>query len=231
MSAISSAIPALTDVSHADSIRRELSRAAAELLSSLPNIGQLSPEARRGIVSRYSSVLEGNFIYWMTGAYLAARSAKARSIIEDNLRTEVRDCHPGMLRRFALAAGSVPRDSDAMAVYRQLSAVRRFVARLLPVPLIAMMAFFEDFIQGFMAYLEELARLQGSSEKEYTEVHGVCDIEHSEELFHALELEMALAGDPRPDSEYLFEGVTLLESLIQAVVFTPRDQAVSTNVN
>ena len=32
---------------------------------------------------------------------------------------------------------------------------------------------------------------------EYTDVHGVCDVTHTEELFRALDAEMALA--PRSD--------------------------------
>ncbi|MBV9398784.1 MAG: iron-containing redox enzyme family protein [Bryobacterales bacterium] len=203
------------------SIRQQIASVSGDLLASLPVIEQLSSEARRGIIARYSAVLEGNFIYWMTGAYLAARSRESRIIIEDNLLTEVRDSHPGMLRRFALAAYSVPSDLDALAVYPRLSAVRLFVGRLSAAPLMAMMAFFEGFIQGFMPYLAELAKRQGSEEMEYTDVHGVCDIEHSEELFRALELEMELAGDSREASEYLFEGVYLLRDLIKAMISSP----------
>jgi hypothetical protein len=67
-----------------------------------------------------------------------------------------------------------------------------------------------------MAYLAELARAQGSSESEYTDVHGVCDITHTEELFHALAAEMAL--DPPQPSTDLYEGVDLLRALIKSIV-------------
>jgi hypothetical protein len=66
------------------------------------------------------------------------------------------------------------------------------------------MAFFEGFIQRFMAYLAELARRQGSAEMEYTDVHGVCDVTHTEELFRALEAEMTLAP-PKPAHEMFRE--------------------------
>jgi hypothetical protein len=69
--------------------------------------------------------------------------------------------------------------------------------------------------------LEELAERQGSSEKEYTQVHGVCDIAHSEGLFRGLEAEMVLAPDSREPEEYLFEGVHLLRALIESI-FTNR---------
>lgn len=192
-----------------------------DLLASLPAIEQLSAYSRRGIIARYSSVLEGNFIYWMTGAYLAAKTEEARSIIQGNLLEEVRDSHPLMLRKFAMAAQAVPNDSDALAVYTELSDVRLFIGRLAPEPIVAMMAFFESFIQKFMAYLEELARRQGSEENEYTQVHGVCDIAHSQELFHALGAEMAVAADSHESAEYLFEGVHLLRTLIQVIIAEP----------
>jgi hypothetical protein len=202
----------------ANSIKEHLDRIADDLLASLPAAGQLSAGGRRGIIARYSAVLEGNFIYWMTGAYLAAKSETARLIILDNLLEEVRDCHPGMLRKFATAAHAYPNDSDALAVYRDLSKVRLFIGGLSPAPIIAMMAFFESFIQRFMPYLAELAKRQGSPEQEYTEVHGVGEIARSEDLFRALEVEMALAPDSREPAEYLFEGVYLLQALIQNIV-------------
>jgi hypothetical protein len=209
---------------HSDSLttRKTLAQAAKEhidgitedLLSSFPSPQQVSCEGRREIIARYSTVLEGNFIYWMTGAYLASKSHEARAIIRENLWEEIRDCHPGMLRRFAIAAHAVPTDSDAMAVYQKLSQVRYFIGTLSPAPILTMMAFFEGFIQRFMPYLAELARRQGSEEMEYTDVHSGCDIGHSLELYRALEAEMKIAADPRDPAEYLFEGVDLLRALM-----------------
>src|SRR5437762_174039 len=181
------------------SIQAHIDGAIEGLLAALPDPGRLSPEERRGIIARYTAVLEGNFIYWMTGAYIAVGSDEARAKIMDNLREEVRDCHPGMMRRFALAAHAIPNDTDAQAVYRNLMNVRLFIGRLSPVPTVVTMAFFEGFIQRFMPYLADLARRQGSTEMEYTDVHGVCDVTHTEELYRALETEMALA--PRMSQE------------------------------
>jgi hypothetical protein len=174
------------------SIQAHIDQAIDDLLVSLPNPGELSAEQRRGIIARYTAVLEGNFIYWMTGAYISAGSDEARAKILDNLREEVRDCHPGMMRRFALAAQAIPTDTDAQAVHRNLMDVRLFIGRLSAVPIVTTMAFFEGFIQRFMPYLADLAQRQGSAEMEYTDVHGVCDVTHTQELFRALEAEMAL---------------------------------------
>ena len=196
-----------------------IDRAIQDLLASFPDPEELSPDERRGIIARYTAVLEGNFIYWMTAAYLSVASEDARSIIQDNLLEEVRDNHPGMLRRFAMAARAVPTDSDALAVHRNLQNVRLFVGRLSGVKILLMMAFFEGFISRFMPYLAELARRQGSGEQEYTDVHGVCDVVHTQELFRALEGEMALTDDPLPPATQLLEGVERLRVLIRNIVY------------
>ena len=70
---------------------------------SLPVPEQLSGQQQREMIARYTAVLEGNFIYWMTAAYLAVQSEEARPIIIDNLLEEIRDSHPVMLRNFAIA--------------------------------------------------------------------------------------------------------------------------------
>jgi len=198
-------------------IQVHIEREIEALLSSLPKPDELSAEERRGIIARYTAVLEGNFIYWMTGAYIAAGSDAARAKILENLHEEVRDSHPAMLRRFALAAQAVPTDSDATAVYDNLTNVRMFIVKLSPVPIVVTMALLEGFIQRFMAYLADLARRQGSSAMEYTDVHGVCDVTHTLELYRALEAEMTLSNGSTP-TDRMFEGVELLRTLIQNVV-------------
>src|SRR5215472_8410142 len=125
------------------SIQQQVDCAISELLASLPDPKKVSADQRRGIIARYTAVLEGNFIYWMTGAYLAIKSDEARSIILENLHEEVRDSHPTMLRRFAIAANAIPTDSDAMVAFRDLTNVRLFVGKLSGVRTVLMMAFFE----------------------------------------------------------------------------------------
>jgi hypothetical protein len=202
--------------SHTAAIQAHLDRATEDLLATLPDPKELSADQRRGIIARYTAVLEGNFIYWMTGAYIAAGSEEARAKIMDNLREEVRDCHPGMMRRFAIAANAIPTDADAQAVYNNLMNVRLFIGRLSAVPIVVTMAFFEGFIQRFMPYLADLAQRQGSTEMEYTDVLGVCDFTHTQELFRALEAELALRPGPVAANE-MFEGVELLRTLIQNI--------------
>jgi hypothetical protein len=196
-------------------IQQQVNSAIDDLIASLPNPKELSREQRRAIIARYTAVLEGNFIYWMTGAYLCVGSDQARAIVLDNLHEEVRDSHPNMLRKFAVAAQAVPTDTDSQAVYQDLTNVRLFVGRLSTVPLVIMMAFFEGYIQKFMSFLAELAAEQGSSEMEYTDVHGVCDIAHTQGLFRALDEEMLL--NPPDPAANLLEGVDQLSGLIRTI--------------
>jgi hypothetical protein len=196
-------------------IQERVGRVIDDTLASFPNPESLSPEQRRGIIARYTAVLEGNFIYWMTGAYIAVKSDEARAEIMENLVEEVRDSHPLMMRKFAIAARATPTDSDARAVNGNLTKVRLFIGRLSPVPILVTMAFFEGLIQKFMPYLAELAQLQGSPELEYTDVHGVCDVAHTAGLYHALQAEMDLDDALIPEDRALFEGVELLRALVQ----------------
>jgi hypothetical protein len=198
------------------SVQHRLTAMIDNLMEELPSPGRLTSEERRGIIARYSSVLEGNFIYWMAATCLAVHSPEARPILIENLHEEVRDSHPAMLRRFAIAAKAYPKDTDALAVNAELTAVRLFLGKLRGVQSLAMMAFFEGFIQKFMDYLAALAKQQGSQEMEYTDVHGVCDIAHSEGLFNAVRLEMAL--NPIPADANLYEGVELLVALIRRII-------------
>src|SRR5918996_4613144 len=72
-------------------LERHVDRLIDDLMGALPHPDRLSAEERLGIIARYTAVLEGNFIYWMTAAHLAVASDTARAIVEDNLREEVRD--------------------------------------------------------------------------------------------------------------------------------------------
>jgi hypothetical protein len=207
--------PSFQDGLLGTSLRQQIDSTIEDLIASLPDPKHLTAEQRRGIIARYTAVLEGNFIYWMTATYLSVKAEDAGPILLDNLREEVRDCHPAMLRTFTIAANAFPTDKDALDVHDDLTNVRLFLGRLSGVQNLLTMAFFEGYIQQFMAYLAELAGEQGSAERVYTDVHGVCDVEHSEGLFRALSAEMAV--NPLDPSEDLFEGVDLLRILIQRV--------------
>ena len=205
--------PSATEASIQDTITQMID----EMIGKLPGPQQLTSAERRGIIARYSAVLEGNFIYWMTATLIATKSEDAKPILLENLYEETRDAHPHMMRKFALAAHSFPTDEDALAVHDDLTNMRLFLGRLAGVQSLLTMAFFEGFIQKFMPFLASLAAAEGSSEMEYTDVHGVCDIEHTAGLFRALAIERS--ANPIDPGTDIFEGVNLLRTLIDRIVY------------
>jgi Iron-containing redox enzyme len=221
-----SAGPSAPQRSHLSRLQQHADRLIQDLITSLPGPETLAAAECRGIIARYAAVLEGNFIYWMTAAHLAVVSDTAREIVEDNLREEVRDNHPGMLRRFAVAAHAFPTDADAMAITGALERVRLFVGSLSGMGLLLMMAFFEGFITRFMPYLADLARRQGSAEYDYTDVHGTVDVVHTEGLFRALEAEMTAVPASLATTTGLLDGVEALRALILRIVLPTADEAV-----
>ena len=214
---IALATPHQSQNASADLIQQTITEMIDNLLASLPAPKQLTSQDRRGIIARYSAVLEGNFIYWMTATLIAVKAEDARPILLENLHEEIRDAHPVMLRKFALAAHAFPADMDVLAVNDEVNSMRRFLGKLSPVQSLLAMAFFEGYIQKFMPYLAELATLQGSKDMEYTDVHGVCDIAHTAGLFQAAAIEMTI--NPLEPEQDLYEGVTILRDLMQRIVF------------
>ncbi|HUA98099.1 MAG TPA: iron-containing redox enzyme family protein [Terracidiphilus sp.] len=216
MSTIAGVAVLAPDVRSQAAIQKSIEATVDKLIATLPDPRQLTGEQRRGIIARYTAVLEGNFIYWMTATLLATQAADARPIILENLHEETRDAHPHMMRKFAMAAGAFPNDRDALAVHDDLTKMRLFLGRLCGVQSLATMAFFEGFIQKFMPFLASLAAEQGSKEMEYTDVHGVCDIAHTAGLYEALWEEMAV--DPLPEGTDVMEGVYLLRDLVEQIL-------------
>ena len=215
--------PKIQNDSIAVSVQPKIEAMINELSASLPDIKELTSKERRGIIARYTAVLEANFIYWMTATLISVQSEGARPHILENLHEEVSEAHPVMLRRFAIAAHAFPTDTDALAVDEDLTKVRQFLGRLSAVQSLATMAFFEGFIQKFMSYFADLATAQGSTDMEYTDVHGVCDIAHTQGLFDALTAEIEV--NPLAPGLDIMEGVYLLRTLIQTIVFGHSDRA------
>jgi hypothetical protein len=211
--------PQLQDGSDGASIQQQISTMIDDLIAQLPNADQLTDEDRRRIIARYTAVLEGNFIYWMTATYLATHSEEAREILVDNLMEEVRDSHPVMLRKFTMEAHAFPSSEDVLAVHDSMTKMRLFLGKLQGVQSLLTMAFFEGLIQKFMPFLAALAAARGSAEMEYTDVHGVCDIAHSEGLFRAVSLENAI--NPISPDANLFEGVELLRDVFESIMQAP----------
>jgi len=111
---------------------------------------------------------------------------------------------------------AIPTDRDALAVSRHLHGVREFVGRLSGARIVIMMAFFEGFIQRFMPISRSSPDARAPRRRSTPMCTAVCDVAHTQELFHALEAELALIGVP--PTAALLEGVGLLTALLQVIV-------------
>jgi hypothetical protein len=194
------------------------------ILGQLIPADRLSTEAGCGLIGRYTVVLEGNFVTWLTATYLRAKSKEASAIIKANLLEEIGDDHPSMLRRFAIQAGSSPESADYLSVSPALYKVREYFSTHSGFDLIAVMLFYESFIANFMSYLAQVANHQGSSELTYTDVHGLLDVEHSKEMLTAALLEQS-AAPLLVNEDSVKKGIVLLTALIKSI--TRPDLAIS----
>ena len=199
-----------------EAIKTHVDQNVAELIQSLPDITKLTKNQQRGIIARYTGALEPNFIAWMSATHISVSSQAAQQLTKKNVQEEASENHQDMLNRFARAAKACPGAKDFDAIYKQVSAVRNFISGLDGVQLLVSMAFFEDFIAQFMPYLAQLAAERGSKDFQYTDVHSAGDVEHTKQLYAAVDAEMAL--NPTAVNAEIFQGVKTIRNMIEAVL-------------
>src|SRR3989344_5276827 len=83
-------------------------QATEEIKERLKPIETVSIEEAGNIIGRYTAAVEGNFVPWMAAAMIYANSPEGKKTAQGNLRIEIVQNHPGMLRQFAEAAGAGP---------------------------------------------------------------------------------------------------------------------------
>lgn len=150
------------------------------------------------IISRYVAAIEGNFIPWVAAAAVSARTVQGRYAAEENLQTELRENHQGMLRDFAIDTFAQPLKIHYEEVYYAVQRIRRTVGQMNGLQNIALLAYLENTSKAFIPFLENLAKTLGSRDLTYTQAHGVADIEHADQFLWALGHEMN-AGYKKPE--------------------------------
>ncbi len=170
-----------------DAIRSGIDSAVREIGAALPDASSLSVDASRRILSRYSASITPNFVFWMAGAMLFARSSDAQLILAENLRVEVCDDHPALLRAFVASAGVAVCQDDIVV---NTGAFADMCHRSDGLSLIAVIAVMESASAVFIPFLAERSRKCGGTDFRYTNVHGVADVLHAEDCIRALEYEM-----------------------------------------
>ncbi|MBI2106582.1 iron-containing redox enzyme family protein [Candidatus Woesearchaeota archaeon] len=144
--------------------------------------------------------IEGNFLSWMGGASISARSVLSKFAVDENLLVEIKDNHPGMLRKFAKECKAEPNSEDYKYSENETNAVRKIVAELSGIKAITLMATLENTSSTFIPFLAELGKKLGCKDFTYTDVHGEADIEHANQFLEALTDEQYL-GYPTPEKD------------------------------
>lgn len=181
-------------------LKAKMSKATSEVNNFLPAIEKVSKQQATKIIQRYTASIEGNFLSWMGGASISARSVLSKFAADENLWVEIKDNHPGMLRRFAQDCKAEPNSEDYRYAEKEVNEVRRIVADLSGIKTITLMATLENTSSAFIPFLAELGKKVGCTNFTYTDVHGEADIEHANQFLEALTDEQSL-GYQNPEKE------------------------------
>ncbi len=176
-----------------DSILKDkMKKATNEVASFLLNTKKLNKEQEKKIIQRYTAAIEGNFLSWMGAGSISSRSVISKFAVDENLWVEIKDNHPGMLRKFSKDCGAEPNSEDFRYVEKEVNIVRNQVAELSGVKVITLMATLENTSNVFIPFLAELGSKLGCMDFTYTDVHGEADVEHANQFLEALTDEQKL---------------------------------------
>lgn len=152
------------------------------LEQTLPTPESVTVEESKELIATYTAAIMPNFIPWMQNAQYKAKTCAAKCVIDENLREEAGENHPGMLLQFAASAGALPEPRHWKKTSEPVSQIWTFVQNGNSLENVALMAAFENTSEAFIPLLEGYAINTGSNNLEYTQTHGVADKEHSQEL-------------------------------------------------
>ncbi len=176
-------------------LKKKLVYATNEVKNFLAPVNDISEDDARKIIKRYTAAIEGNFLSWMGGASISARSIVSRFAADENLWVELKDDHPSMLRNFAKCCQAEPDSQDFQHVHNEVMKIRNLVGELSGLKNITLMATLENTSVAFIPWLVELAKKLGCKDLTYTDVHGEADIEHADQFLEALTDEQSLGYD------------------------------------
>ncbi len=168
----------------------KLSNYTETVRADLPQLGWLTEKDVREMIARYTAAIEGNFIPWLSATLISVKSREAKEATKINLEAELKEKHPLILREFARSADAEPSGRHYQAVARSVKDIWDIVGQLSGIHNVALMAVAENTSPAFIPYLEKLAKKRNSLNLEYTQIHGVADIQHAEDFTKALSAEM-----------------------------------------
>ena len=167
-------------------LKAKMEKATNEVKGFLPSPEKLNKEQITKIIQRYAASIEGNFLSWMGGASISCRSVLSKFAVDENLWVEIKDNHPGMLRKFAKDCKAEPNSEDYRYTEKETNEVREIVAELSGIKTITLMATLENTSSAFIPFLAQLGKKLGCKDFTYTDVHGEADIEHADQFLEAL---------------------------------------------
>ncbi len=177
-------------------VDEQLELAKQRIGKSLVTLDDLSESQIRDLIGTYRVAIEPNFISWMQRAYETANSKVAKKIILENIRDEVSQDHPKMLRDFSTDSG-VPLDTRYYAkVSKPVLEMWKLFGNDNGLINVAVVATLENTSLEFVPYLANLGKRAGCNDFTYTDVHGEADIAHAQELYRGLVEEMSYANAP-----------------------------------
>ena len=181
-------------------VSEQLSFSKASVQKFLRKPEELTTEQAKGIVGTYRLAIEPNFIPWMKLAERTVDNGKARELIAQNIRDEIKDNHPLMLRQFAKNCGVHINDDDYDRALEPVVNMWRLFAEDSSIMNLAVAATLENTSLVFVPYLAELGKKLGCQDFQYTEKHGQADVKHADELAEGLVEEIVARKLQRKDS-------------------------------
>lgn len=167
-------------------LKTKYDNATSQVATSLKSVETITEDDARKIIQRYTAVFEGNFLSWMSGASITARSVVSRFAADENLWVELKYDHPAMLRNFAVSCNAEPSKEDFKYMHEEIQNTRNMVSELSGLKNICLMGTLENTSAAFIPYMAELGKKLGCTDFTYTDVHGEADIEHANQFLEAL---------------------------------------------
>lgn len=179
-----------------------------------------SETKKRFMIAKYTAAFAVNFTDWIGKTHPWVRSPEARFALDDNLRCEQKQDHVGMLLRFTTQCKAVPEREHYDAVAREVADIRDLFkdVRVAGLTGLVLLAILENTSEVFIPRLEDWARSMGCTDLEYTSVHGEADVEHSDTLLKALEVEVDMMKSD--DIDFLLANPTELAISLLIKIFT-----------
>ena len=167
-------------------IKDKIDLASKEIKGIFISPEKLSIEEAKNIIKRYVAAIEGNFLPWMSGASISARSIFGKFISDENLYVEIKEDHPGMLRKFSKSCNAEPNKEDFEYVEKEVNELRKIVGELSGIKSLAIMATLENTSLVFVPYLKEISKKLHCKDSYYLDKHGEADIKHANQFLEAL---------------------------------------------